>query len=129
MRYTHLKFFILIIVTGTLFIQHASAVPFNLVTPQNKVSIVYDKDECKLDSIVANLLAGDIKRVSGYQPQVYTDISRVKGNVIIIGSISSRLISGLGDKTIAANLNGKWECYSFKTLTKPSKNIKQAKHL
>jgi hypothetical protein len=126
MRYTHLKFFILIIVTGTLFIQHASAVPFNLVTPQNKVSIVYDKDECKLDSIVANLLAGDIKRVSGYQPQVYTDISRVKGNVIIIGSISSRLISGLGDKTIAANLNGKWECYSFKTLTKPSKNIKQA---
>ena len=54
MRYTCLKFFTLFIVTGIFSIHHALAVPFDLVTPQNKVSIVYDKDECKLDSIIAN---------------------------------------------------------------------------
>lgn len=126
MRHTYIKFLTLLLLIGTLSTKHALAVPFDLVTPQSKVSIVYDKDECKLDSIIANLLAEDIKRVSGYQPVVYTDISKAKGNVIIIGSIGSKLIGSLGNKTITANLNGKWECYSFKTLANPYKNIKQA---
>src|SRR5689334_12144633 len=66
-----------------------------LVSKSIKVSIVYDSSAPKLDSISAHLLASDIQQVTGYQPQVFTDLSKAKGNVIAIGALGSTLIEKL----------------------------------
>ncbi len=115
-------FGVLMLVAG---ITQAKPLPFNMVSPQTKVSIVYAADDKKLDSITANLLAQDIKRVSGYLPAVYADITKAKGNVIIIGTNKSKLITSFNDKYFE-QLNGKWECYSLKVIPHPFKNISNA---
>lgn len=114
----------ILIATGLPFA--ANAAQFDLVTAQNKVSIYYQKGDSKLDSIAAYLLASDIKLVSGYLPKVSNDISNAKGNIIIIGRADSKLVTGFGSKTADPNLKGKWESYSLKFLSKPSKNIANA---
>ncbi len=115
-----LSFFFLV-----TFGNQALAIPFDIVTRHNKVSIVYDP-ECKLDSIAANLLASDIELLSGYRPTVSTDIARAKGNVIIIGSIHSAIVRGFGSKVATEKLKGKWECYGYRIINNPGKNIKNA---
>jgi len=97
---------------------------FDFVTDQVKASIVYANDETKLDSIAAYLLAADIERVTGYLPQVSTDITTAKGNVIVIGTIHSSLMTMIAGKSIGKV--DKWECYGFKVVSKPLKNINQA---
>lgn len=98
---------------------------FSIVTEATKASIVYDPQGPKLDSISAQLLAKDIERVTSYKPKVNTDISKVKGNVIIIGNIQSALIRKFihPQSSVYKNLLDKWECFSFKTIDKPSSNI------
>ncbi|TDE17769.1 hypothetical protein E0F88_04370 [Dyadobacter psychrotolerans] len=113
-----------LIAAGSLFT--ANAAQFDLVTAQNKVTIYYQKGDSKLDSIAAHLLAADIKLVSGYLPKVYNDITSAKGNVIIIGRTDSGLIKGFGNKAADPDLKGKWECYSVRILSKPTKNITNA---
>ncbi len=103
----------------------AYAVPFNIVSPQAKVTIIYAAHDHKLDSIAANLLAQDIQRVSGYLPAVSTNLSKATGNVIIIGTSKSDLITSLHDKYFD-QLTGKWECYSIKVMARPFKNISNA---
>jgi hypothetical protein len=102
----------------------AFAVNFDFVTPQSKVTIVYARDDHKLDSIAAHLLAADIQRVTGYLPKVITNINQAKGNVILIGTLQSKLIKALALNTAA--LNGKWESYSVQVINHPSKNINNA---
>ncbi|MES2276551.1 MAG: glycosyl hydrolase 115 family protein [Bacteroidota bacterium] len=118
--------FLLITIISFLGIQKTHAVQFDLVTAQNKVAIYYDKSECKLDSIVASQLASDIERVSGYRPLIATELAGARGNIIIIGSINSKLITGLQTGDMAANLQGKWECYGLKVLNAPFKQVKKA---
>ena len=104
------------------------AADFILLSKTTKVSIVYAKNDYTLDSISANLLAQDIQRVSGYLPVVTDDISKVKGSVIIIGSLKAKMIQELlGVKSKEyQNLNGKWESYCIKSIDKPFKNITNA---
>jgi hypothetical protein len=102
----------------------ADAVQFDLVTPQNKVTIVYAADDHKLDSIAAHLLARDIQQVSGYLPKVTNSISKATGNVILIGTLQSALIKGL--HLNIKTLQGRWESYSLQTISRPTKNINQA---
>ncbi|MEO6287059.1 MAG: glycosyl hydrolase 115 family protein [Dyadobacter sp.] len=104
----------------------ASAMQFELVTAQNKVTIYYQKGESKLDSIAAHLLASDIELVSGYHPKVSTDISNAKGNIIIIGRADSELVKNFGNIASDPDIKGKWECYSLRYLSKPSANIANA---
>ncbi|MDT3401923.1 glycosyl hydrolase 115 family protein [Mucilaginibacter terrae] len=101
------------------------AIPFELVTPKSKVSIVYAANDHKLDSIAAGLLAADIQRVSGYLPKIYTSITEAKGNVIIIGTVNSQLIKALNG-SYDAGLKDTWERYSLRVLTNPAKNITNA---
>lgn len=119
-----LQFLIFVITIFTF--ADAIGAPFDLVTPTKHVTIFYDNKECKLDSITANLLAYDIFRVTGYRPKVSSDIREGKGNVILIGSINSNLITKLNLQGLRENLNGKWECYAYKLLRNPSANIKEA---
>jgi len=85
---------------------------FKLVTSDVKVSIVYAKDDRKLDSIVANLLAKDIQRVTGYLPQVFNELSQASGNVIVIGTIQSALIKACS-KSLSGSLVDRWESFGY----------------
>jgi hypothetical protein len=109
----------------SVFFCSAHAATFDLVTPSTKVMIVYANDDKKLNSIVANLLAQDIERVSGYLPRVSTDISGASGNVIVIGTIGSALIKGISGK-YSGNLNGRWETYTYSVVKKLNKKIDNA---
>ncbi|WP_157542287.1 glycosyl hydrolase 115 family protein [Mucilaginibacter aquatilis] len=114
----------IVFATLVLFVTKLSAKQFEIVTPGKKVSIVYTADG-KLDSIVAHLLAADIKRVSGYQPQVLTNLKDAKGNVIIIGTTTSALISNIKGG-FDTNIKGGWERYSMRILSNPVKNVTNA---
>src|SRR5687767_10312241 len=95
------------IVSLFLFCGYAGAQNFDIVTSKSKASIFYDT-ECELDSIAGNLLADDIERITGYRPLVSPDIRSGKGNVIVIGSINSKIVSEFRGKTNLDNLKGKW---------------------
>lgn len=101
---------------------------FQIVTGKVKVSIVYDNGSAKLDSISANLLAEDIEKVTSYRPEVITDVSKAKGNIIVIGNIQSVLVQKLIGKQSPAykKLLNKWECYAFKIIDKPRTGISKA---
>jgi hypothetical protein len=101
---------------------------FPIVTQPTKVSIIYDKNSVKLDSITANLLADDIERVTSSRPIVLTDIAKAKGAVIVIGSIQSKLIGKFipSQSPVHQNLANKWECFAYKTVVKPFSNISKA---
>jgi len=109
----------------SIFLCSAKATTFDLVTPSARVTIVYANDDKKLNSIAAHLLAQDIERVSGYLPKVVTDISIASGNVIIIGTLQSRLIKGI-DKNYFGGLNNQWETYTYKVVKKLNRNIDNA---
>lgn len=108
--------------------QHVDAQTFDLFTQTERATIVYDSKGPALDSISAYLLKDDIAKVCGRAPEVLKDLTKAKGNVIIIGNVNSHLISGLlpGSSAWKDSLNGKWERYGYKTITNPSTNIKHA---
>jgi len=102
-----------------------NAAPIELVTPHHKVTIVIDKAGSRLDSICAQLLAEDIQRVTGYLPAVIYDLNLAKGNVIIIGTAGSEILSrikGPSDRS----LKGTWERYALRILNNPTKTIQKA---
>ena len=90
----------------------AFAIPFEIF----KASIVYARGQ-QLDSIAAHLLANDIRLVTGYKPAVYTDVSKARGNIIIIGKYDSKLVRSLRIQDLE-QLQGKWECYSIRLINK-----------
>jgi hypothetical protein len=115
--------FVFLLVIG---VTKGSAAIIDLVSPQQKATIVYAAGDYTLDSIAANLLADDIRQVTGYRPRVTAGIEGVTGNVILIGSIGSGLMKQLGDAAGLRALAGKWECYQLKVLSHPFRNIPEA---
>ena len=107
-------------------LQKASATVFELVTAREKVSIVYHAKGPALDSISAYLLAQDIERVTGYLPVVSTDISEIKGNVIVIGRPQSSFIKSFSNRANLRELHGKWETYHIEVVENPRRGIKKA---
>lgn len=100
---------------------------FEIFTSQNQAMILYDKNNTKLDSILAYLLAEDIFKVTNYKPKVVTNITDAEGNVIVIGTINSKLITSLlSEKDIKAGFENQWESYLYKTISNPTKKIKKA---
>lgn len=101
---------------------------FSIVNKTSNAIIVYNDSSTKLDSIVANLLAEDIERVTSVKPKIVTDISNASGDVIVIGSVESPLIQKfVGRQTsFYKNLAGKWERFGLSIIAKPFKNISRA---
>ena len=100
---------------------------FEIITPEKKAAIVYDKAGTGLDSISANLLAGDIEKVSGYRPRVSSDLKDVSGNVIFIGNANSALMKEtFHDSVFRRTLQGSWERYVLKVLEHPLPKINKA---
>ncbi len=89
--------------------------------------IVYSREGPALDSIAAHLLSEDILHVTGIQPGIVTDVSAVRGNVIVIGNIGSNLVQNfLGKKALLKSLEGKWECFGLKIINNPNSDISKA---
>jgi hypothetical protein len=101
---------------------------FSIVNKTSNAIIDYNDSSTKLDSIVANLLAEDIERVTSVKPKIVTDISNASGDVIVIGSVESPLIQKfVGRQTsFYKNLAGKWERFGLSIIAKPFKNISRA---
>ncbi len=91
---------------------------FPLVTPTDKACILYDTESSPVDSVAAVLFAQDIYRVSGYSPTVITKPSQISGNVIVIGTVTSRYVKELLRDTLPLEktLNGKWETYAYRVV-------------
>lgn len=119
---SHMRFVLLLVL---LVSQAAIAQKFDLVSSASSVSIVYDSDAKKLDSITAHLLANDIEAITDVRPAVTDNLQKVTGNAILIGAVNSRLIQSLNDPYFN-RLTGKWECYSHKLVKQPFKNISMA---
>jgi hypothetical protein len=124
MFYRYGKGWLAAVILSAMSSKNLSAAIFDLVTPQEKVTIVYAPGDPTLDSIAASLLAGDIERVTGYRPRVTDNIDEVLGNVILIGTVRSALMNSLDDPGGRKGLEGKWECYQLKVFSHPFKNIK-----
>jgi len=100
---------------------------FEIYTTKHQAVILYDKDGTALDSIAGYLLADDIYKVTHYKPKVVTDINEAEGNVIVIGTLSSKLIRKfLTQKDWKADFEKQWESYCYKTILKPTSKITKA---
>jgi len=96
---------------------------FTIADKDHVASIIYNIENADLDSIVAHLLAQDIEAVTGKRPKVFTSLEKTKGNVIIIGDVSSQLIQSYVD---ISQLSGQWEMNARVFKNAPSKDIDQA---
>src|SRR5688572_22903200 len=114
--------YLLLIILLLCFPCAAQKTAFPIVTQTMKVSIIYDRKAPKLDSLTANLLAEDIERVTSYKPAVLTDVTKAKGNVIVIGTIESPLIQKFAavQSAFSKKLNGKWECFGLTVIERPT---------
>jgi hypothetical protein len=110
------------------FISLAQSPAFSFTDKKNGLQILYSKEGPKLDSIAAHLLARDIKMVTGNLPPVIADLARAKGNVVVIGNVTSMLVQQfIGNKSLLTDsLKNKWECYGLKVIDNPGNNISKA---
>ena len=119
------------ILISALLISHsawAQKIAFPIITKGTSVSIVYDKKAPKLDSISANLLAEDIERVTSVRPLVMNNLTKAKGNVVVIGNVQSPLVRKFvhAQSAFFKTLNGKWECFGLTVVEKPIATIEKA---
>lgn len=98
---------------------------FTIFSKEKSATILYPKDS-KFDSLISNLLAADISKVTNIKPRIETNIEKVKGNVIVIGSVNSDLIKKFIQNNLRKDFDKKWECYLYKTQKNPFKNITKA---
>jgi hypothetical protein len=104
-----------------------SLASFEIYTKKQQAVILYDKEGTTLDSITGYLLADDIFKVTGFKPKVVTNIKEAEGNVIVIGTISSKLIQKfLNKKNWKTGFEKQWESYAYKTILNPNKKIAKA---
>ena len=100
---------------------------FEVFTSTHQSVILYNKSKTGLDSIVAYLLADDIFKITGYRPEVISNINGAKGNVIVIGEVESDFIGQFFEKSeTVSNFKNQWESYCYKTILKPNNEIDKA---
>lgn len=102
---------------------------FSVYSETRMASVYYDTNDFRTVGIAADLLAGDIKMVTGHRPDLISDYASLTDYVIIIGSVQKcSLIQDLvkSDKIHADSLDGQWESYLIKTVSKPWPGINQA---
>jgi hypothetical protein len=110
---------------------HSTGDDFPIVTGPNGITPIYiDPNDHWLVGKAASMLQEDIFRVTGFKPAIITDLSKGPRipNVIIIGSLDqSQLIQRLARQNmIPASLNGQWESYILKTVSKPVVGVDRA---
>jgi len=110
---------------------HPNGDEFPIVSGLTGVTPIYvDPNDQWLVGKAASMLQEDIQRVTGFKPAIITDLSKGPSlpNVIIIGSLDhSPLIQQLARQNmIPSSLNGQWESYVLKTVSRPVIGVDKA---
>ena len=106
-----------------------SAPHFFLVdAPKHRaVPLLLDSKDDQAIHVAAQTFAHDIYRVTGRKPDLYNDtLPSSVDSALIIGSVSSRLISETRDSERLSPLRGKWESYDMRVVKAPIKNLEKA---
>jgi hypothetical protein len=119
-------FFLLYLLIGPFCSAGVTASPFPIGKKGLQLWVIYQSGQ-KTDSIVANLLATDIAKVTGKAPGIATDPARTKGAVILIGKYDSELIKKYAQLIpgMTKNIAGKWETFGLRHLQFPGKPISE----
>ena len=112
----------------TIISEHKNAGAFRIVAEGRGATIIYDKEDDPLIQIAANLVAGDIQKVSGHTPKQLSAVSGTN-DVILVGTIGkSKMIQQLiaAKKINVDQIKNKWEGYQIQIVKTPFKGIAQA---
>lgn len=92
---------------------------FPIVNGNDRAQLLYDASSSPLDSVVSNLFADDVQRVTGYRPEVVAQPGSDSRFFIIVGDIKSKWIrQALADTSrMVGALRGQWECYGYQVVT------------
>ncbi|MDR2674586.1 MAG: glycosyl hydrolase 115 family protein [Opitutaceae bacterium] len=99
---------------------------FPLAQAGGKCSIVYDKHDAGVVIKSAQILADDIKRVTGESVSVSENPAE---NCVVVGTIgnSGRIGRWIAEgKLDVSEIRGKWECYQMELLRDPEPGVKTA---
>ena len=102
---------------------------FSLFQRQEVPDIIIDREDHDVVKISAELLANDIKRVTGQLPAIKNSVKQVSANIIIIGSIDkSHWINELinSKKVNVDSIADKWETTLIKTIENPFPKVESA---
>lgn len=104
-------------------------VNFTIVSPESNTSIYFDTEDYKIVHKTSQLFASDIEMISGKKPTLLTDSTKLKGNIIIVGTIGkNQLIDKLiAEKKIKAeSIQSQWERFLIQTVENPFKGVQKA---
>ncbi|MDC6366191.1 hypothetical protein [Allomuricauda sp. AC10] len=60
---------------------------FELVSANEVATVYYNSSDAELIKITANLFAEDIERLTGKKPAITTSADKLKGRVVVLGTI------------------------------------------
>lgn len=92
-------------------------------------NILIDKDDYAVVDITANMLADDVRRVTGRRPELCTAIGKKAESMVIAGTLGkSKWIDKLvkNKKIVVGSLHGKWESFVVTTVDNPLPKVKRA---
>lgn len=103
----------------------------SLVKDGKTIPIYIDQKGTDYDgiSLAASAFTGDVSLVTGQQPELITDSSKLTGTVMIAGSIgNNEIIDTLiaDGKLDVSSIKDKWECYKIQVIEKPMDGIDKA---
>ncbi|MDW7693001.1 glycosyl hydrolase 115 family protein [Flammeovirgaceae bacterium SG7u.111] len=102
---------------------------FPIADSKTASTIYYDPTDFKLIDKVSHLFASDIELVSRKQPLIISTDNKLKGNLIIVGTIGkNRLIDKLiAEKKLSVDsVKNEWERFTIQTIDKPFKGVQKA---
>jgi hypothetical protein len=108
---------------------HSSASHFLIANAKehHATPLLLDSKDDQAIHVAAQTFAHDVYRVTGLKPDLYNDtLPEGVHGAVIVGSISSRLISEIHDSERLAHLEGKWESYDMRVVKKPLKSLEKA---
>jgi len=99
----------------------AQAETMTLFDRDGLAAVAYDNDSGAPIAKAADLLAHDLKALSGSVTAVSADFTTAKGNVVFIGLASAPKIAALlkANKISSAPIDGKWETYGRAVVPAP----------
>lgn len=102
---------------------------FPIVSQVSAASVYHDASEDPLLKKSAEILSGDIEKVSGRQPKLTYSDNALEDHMIIVGTIGNNpLIDQLiaEKKLDVAAITDQWERFIIQTIDKPFKGVDQA---
>ena len=102
---------------------------FAIVNQKFSASIYFDTADYEAVQRSAQLFASDIEMISDKKPLMLSDSKKLKGNIIIVGTIGkNQLIDRLiaEKRLIVDSIQNQWERFVIQTIDKPFKGVKKA---